>query len=183
LDDLTEDEILKLGIKSFKESVKSFELINILSELLDNPMLLYFDEIEISNVGILETLKRLHHDINNLIIVMISQKKAWDHISNNVDQSFISILEPEQTFYEFEGVKRFVQIAMEIYWTQNDVKPPEDPYFPLNGEFLKKYFKKSRGDIKEFLVLCVNSIEEIALGEVSIEELLADKKKETNLVM
>ncbi|MFW9867028.1 MAG: hypothetical protein ACFFEN_13110 [Candidatus Thorarchaeota archaeon] len=183
LDELTEGEIEDLGIKSFNENVRAFELIKIISESLENPILLYFEDIEMPNVGILESLKRLHHDIKNLTILMMINRITWDHISNNNDQSFLSILEPEQTFYEFESVKRFVQIAMEIYWTQNDIKPPENPFFPLSEELLKKFFRKLRGDVKSFLNLCINSIEEIGSGEVTLEQLLENKKKETNLVM
>ncbi len=177
--DLTREDLEKLSIKSnVEEDVISFEMIKLISEFFDQIIVLYFDDIEMpyenygkrAEIKMLEALKRFHHDIQKLMIIVNSLKKSWNKILNVADQSFCSILEPEQDFFDLNGLKKFIQIAMDIYWVQNDLKPPINPYFPLNPKILDIYYKKTNGNIRNFLTLCTNSIEKIGSGELSLEE-------------
>lgn len=184
--DLTREDFEKLGIKSkVEEDVISFEMIKLISEFFDHIIVLYFDDIEMpyenygerAEIKMLEALKRFHHDIKKLMIIVSSLKKSWNKILNVADQSFCSILEPEQDFFDLNGLKKFVQIAMDIYWVQNDLRPPINPYFPLNPKILGIYYKKTKGNIRNFLTICTNSIEKIGSGELSLEELQQEKEK------
>jgi len=189
-EEITQNDLEKINIKSkVEEDVNSLEMIKLISEFSDQTIVLYFDDIEMpyinygekAEIKILESLKRLHHDIKELIIIMMSLKKFWYKIINVIGHSFYSILEPEQDFFDLNGLKKFIQIAMDIYWVQNDLRPPINPYFPLNPKILDTYYKKTNGNIRNFLTLCTNSIEKISSGELSLEELQQEKEK--NLIV
>jgi hypothetical protein len=123
---------------------------------------------EVDEIKLLESVKRLHHDVKQLIIMIICAKKSWPKILNLADQSLSSILGPEIEFYNFSQLKVFITKAMDKYWLKSGIRPPINQYFPLNEKLINAFFEQTEGDIKNFLKLYVETISKIVSDEISI---------------
>ena len=143
---------------SFKDKIdnnkNSFEMIKIIGNYADEVILLYIDDIdlfyekyekdgELAEIKFLESLKRVHHDVKQLVLILICLKESWPKILKLADESFRSILGPEIEFYDLVQLKRLITKTMDKYWLKNGIKPPINQYFPINEKFVEKLGDKS----------------------------------------
>jgi hypothetical protein len=163
-----------LGFKNeIDTDENSFEMIKIIGNYSDKVILLYIDDIELpyekygesAEIKFLESLKRVHHDVKQLVIILICLKESWPKILKLADESFRSILGPEIEFYDLVQLKGLITKTMDNYWLKNGIKPPINQYFPLNEKLINTFFKKTEGDIKNFLKLCIETIDKIIASE------------------
>jgi hypothetical protein len=147
----------------------SFELLKLIGAFSNEVILLYFDDIETpyekygdkAERMLLESIKRLHYDVRQLIIILICSRKSWHKILRIADESFISILGPELEFYDISHLKRYITKIMDEYWLEVGVKPPINQYFPLTEKLIEGFFDQSEGDIRKFLGLYVEAIDTV----------------------
>ncbi|MFX0057977.1 MAG: hypothetical protein ACFE85_11695 [Candidatus Hodarchaeota archaeon] len=152
----------------------SLEMIKLIGSFSNEVILLYFDDIELpyekygqfAERKLLETLKKLHREVKQLIIIIICLRKSWPKILSLADQSLSSILGPEMEFYDFSQLKIFITKAMDKYWLENDIKPPINQYFPLNEKIINDFFEQSEGDIRTFLKIYLEAIDKIISDEI-----------------
>ena len=160
---------------SIQADDKSLEMIKLIGETSDKVILLYFDDIElpyekhgeIYQRKLLEAIKRLHHDVKQLIIILICPKKKWSIISNLADRSLASIFGPELEFYDFSIVKALIVKMMDEYWSKRGITPPQNKYFPFNERLINYFFEESKRDIRKFLKVYVKMIDKLLSGELS----------------
>lgn len=165
-------------ILGFEETIgideNALEMIKIIGNFSNEVIILYFDDIESpyekygdrAEISILELIKRLHHDVKQLIIIMACAKTAWSTILSLADDGFISILGPEQEFYDLSQLKMYIAKIMEDFWLENRVKPPSNKYFPLNDKLLNIIFEQSKGDIRRLLKLYIETINKFVIHEL-----------------
>ena len=183
---LNAQELSYLNIKfDIKDDDISLEMIKLISENTDNILVLYFDEIEgaYKNYGeeaeeakrkILESIKRLHHYIKKLSIIIINSKELWAKILDLAGPSLSSTLEQELEIKPFNLIdfKKFVANSMEIYWKKNNVIPPSNPFYPLNEKLIEIFFHETKGNPRLFVKFCNKFIEKIIKEELSLEQLI-----------
>jgi len=137
------------GIKETEDNIIKSKLIDEISESFTN-----MDEDE----------KELYID------VLLEGSPTFDEFMRNIDTKS----EFKLTKQSFNNLKsNFVKI-MEEYWSENNLKPPIYPLFPLNEKILDNIFQKTDGnprliieEIKDF----VNKSEESSeLKKVKLEE-------------
>lgn len=170
-----EQNILRFE-KEIKVAENSLELIQLIGNFSNDVLLLFFDDIELpyekygeyAGRKWLESIKRLHYDVKQLIIILICSKDSWLKILNLSDESFSSILGPEIKFDDFAQLKVFITKTMEEYWLKSDINPPINPYFPLNEKLVNLFFEKTERDIRRFLKLYIEAIAKIISGELSL---------------
>jgi len=182
LDCLTKEEEMKLGMRtSIRDDENSLEIIKAMCASFKAPVLLFFEDIELISqkyggeyeekwgvkaaTVFLNTLHSLFTKISNIVIILPCIKTSWNELLKFANTSLLSILDPQIEFFSFEKLKRKIIIVMEIYWLRNKIRPPINPFFPLNEVILESLFEKSNGNIKKFFVLYVKSIQEIIEGE------------------
>jgi len=168
------------NLLGFKDNIEtddiSFEMIKLIGNLSNGVILLYFDDIELpytefgefAERKFLETLKRLHREVKQLIIILICSRNSWSKILSLADESLSSILGPEMGFYDFSQLKGFISNAMDEYWLKNGIKPPVNKYFPLNEKLINVLFEECEGEIRRFLKLYRETIGKIISGEISM---------------
>ena len=152
----------------------SLELIQLITKFSNKVIVLYFDDLELpyekyggkAESKLLESIKRLHHDANQLVIILVCSKNSWTKILNLAGESFNSILGPEIEFYDTSQLRIFVRKAMEEYWIKNSISPPKNPYFPFNEGLIDIFFEKTKGNLRSFLKICIEIIRKIILGEI-----------------
>ena len=179
---LTEEEEMTLGMStSIIDDENSLEMIKYMCESFKAPVLLFFEDIELINhkygaeygekwgvkaeTVFLNILYSLFTKISNVVIILPCIKTSWIELLKFSNESLLSVLEPEFEFFDFEGLKRKIMIIMDLYWLRNKIRPPGNPFFPLNEALLETLFKKSNGNLKKFFILCIKSIQEILDGE------------------
>lgn len=174
---LSISEKMVLGFENDIETDdNSLEMIKLIGNFSNEVILLYFDDIELpyekygndAERKLLESIKRLHYDVKQLIIIIVCSRKSWSKILNLADESFSSILGPEMEFYNFSQLKVFISKAMEQYWSKNSVKPPINHYFPLNGKLINVFFEQTKGDLRRFLKLYIEAIGKLISSEILI---------------
>ena len=60
---------------------------------------------------------------------------------------------------------------MDFYWLQNRIRPPSNPFFPLDEDLLETFLEESQGNLKKFFILWIKSVEEILLGKKAPAEI------------
>ncbi|KKN44800.1 hypothetical protein LCGC14_0689370 [marine sediment metagenome] len=180
-DELNEEEKKRLGLMtSISEDKNSLEIIKCICDSFEEPVLLFFDDIELINqkygeehgerlgrvaeLVFLNTFISFLAEIKNTVIILPCIKTSWKVLLNFSNNDLRSILESSKIeFFDLEGLKRKIMKVMDFYWLQNKIRPPTNPFFPLNDDSIEKFFKKSRGDLKKFFTLCIKTIEDILL--------------------
>ena len=175
-EELSENEKDLLGFESsIQEDDKSLEMIRLIGETSSKVILLYFDDIELplekygesAQRRLLEGLKRVHHNVKQLIIILICPEKKWSSIKDLADESFTSILESKLNFYNFFDVKALIVERNDDFWSKRDMIPPEEEYFPFDESDITFFFEKSKGDISKFLKVYLKMIYKFLSGELS----------------
>ena len=98
----------------------------------------------------------------------------WTRLVEIAGPTISSTLEPELELKPFNlnDFKTFVANSMELYWEKNNVKPPSNPFFPLNEKLIEIFFHETKGNPRNFLKLCIKFIEEIVMEKLSLEEVI-----------
>lgn len=196
---LTEQELEKIGQKYLIEEAPDLCLsaLRVLLSLLDKPIILYFDEIEMTyrqfgaevEVGFLETLKRIYNELHNSLIVTSCLEDIWERIYNLADPPLRSRMERERSLRPFteEDIIRFYKMAMAYFWDENNLEVPGDPLFPLNEKALKIIYQKTHGVprlvikmTKMFIdqILFEGEVAEIKEGELEVPKVRAQMQEE-----
>ena len=175
-EELSENEKNLLGFESsIQTDDKSLEMIKLIGETTNKIIILYFDDIELpyekygasTQRKFLEALKRLHRDVNQLIIILICPKKMWSTTSSLADGSLRSILELELEFYGFSLIKASIVERNDVFWSKRGYPPPTNKYFPFNENLVTYFFEQSKGDIRNFLKVYKRMIDKLISGELS----------------
>jgi hypothetical protein len=175
-EELSENEKNLLGFEnSIQTDDKSLEMIKLIGETTNKIIILYFDDIELpyekhgasAQRKYLEALKRLHHDVNQLIIILICPKKMWPTISSLADGSLRSILERQLAFNGFSLVKTLIAERNDVFWLKRGYAPPTNKYFPFNEKIVTLFFEQSKGDIRNFLKIYKRMIDKLISGDLS----------------
>lgn len=186
-EDLDEDELDILGINSvIEEDDVCLAIIKILSENIDDTIILYFDELESpyrmhgeeAERKFLEVLKRLYNEVKNLLIIIAVLKEIWPRILEIADAPLRSRMEPEQELkkWNFDDLKLYFAKSMAHFWAQNNLNPPAYPLFPLNDQVLQAVYNKTDGNQRSIIKLIRIFIDKIVMGDMTVEELIADEK-------
>lgn len=186
-EDLDEDELDILGINSvIEEDDVCLAIIKILSENIDDTIILYFDELESpyrmhgedAERKFLEVLKRLYNEVKNLLIIIAVLKEIWPRILEIADAPLRSRMEPEQELkkWNFDDLKLYFAKSMAHFWAQNNLNPPAYPLFPLNDQVLQAIYNKTDGNQRSIIKLIRIFIDKIVMGDMTVEELIADEK-------
>ena len=167
------DNILDIE-NEVRAAENSLELIQLITKFSNEVIVLYFDDLELpyerfggnTENKLLESIKRLHRDAQQLVIILVCSKNSWAKILNLASESFSSILGPEIEFYDTSQLRIFVKKAMEEYWIKNNISSPKNPYFPFNEGLIDIFFEKTKGNLRSFLKICIEIIRKIILGEI-----------------
>lgn len=181
-DELTFEEKIQIGVTSdVFDDENSLEMIKCISDSFKDPILLFFDDIEsiyhkygedygekwgpISEMEFLKKFYQFFLEIKNTVIFLPCIKRLWNNLLFFSNRSLRSELELNFIyFYNLEGLKKKILKVMDCYWLQNNVRPPSNPFFPLNDELLEILFEKSFGNIRKFFFLYVKTITNILDG-------------------
>jgi len=183
LDNLTSEEELTLGIRTkVRNDENSLEMIKCISDSFEDPVLLFFEDIELirqkyveeygerlgikAETAFLNTFYSFFTEIRNVLIIIPCNKGLWNELLEFSNVNLRSVLELSKIeFFDLEGLKRKITKVMDFYWHQNRIRPPENAFFPLNEDLLESFLEKSHGNLKKFFVLWIKSIEEILVGK------------------
>ncbi|TFG24942.1 MAG: hypothetical protein EU533_01630 [Promethearchaeota archaeon] len=169
---LSIDEKNLLRLEDIEADDKSLEMIKLISNVSNEVLLLYFDDIELpykqhgehAEIKFLEALKRLQRDVKQLVILLICSRKLWPTILNLTDGAFSTILGPQMEFYDFSQIKVYIAQVMDGYWKNNGMNLPENKYFPFNEKLLDLFFEQSDGNIRKFLKIFITMLDKIVSG-------------------
>ena len=182
-DELTIEEKIQIGVTSnIFDDENSLEMIKCISDSFEEPLLLFFDDIEsyyhvngkeygekwgrVSEMEFLKKFYQIFLEINNVAIFLPCLKSFWNDLLFFSNRSLLLELELNILyFYNLEGLKKKIVKVLDFYWLQNDIRPPSNPFFPLNDELLEILFEKSFGDIRKFFFLYIKCIDEILDGK------------------
>jgi hypothetical protein len=182
LDDLTKEEESKLGVNSsITDDENSFEMIKSICDSSKEPIFLFIEDIELINheygaidgkkTGItaekrfLEILYEFFLEMKNILIIVPCVNSLWKELLSFTNQSFFSILDSNQLeFFDLSWLKRKIIKLMDTFWLKNAIKPPGNPFFPLDERLIEQSFDKSHGNLKKFYSLCIRALEDIVEG-------------------
>lgn len=182
LDDLTKEEESKLGVgSSITTDENSLEMIKSICNSSKDPILLFFEDVELinheygaldgKNIGIkaekvfLEILYEFFLEMKDILIILPCINSFWKELLSFTNQSFLSILESnELEFFDLNWLTRKIIKLMDSFWLKNSIKPPGNPYFPLDENLIEQFFDKSHGNLKRFYSLFIKAIEDILEG-------------------
>ena len=112
-------------------------------------------------------------EIKNTVIILPCIKTSWNVLLKFSNDNLRSVLESRKIeFFNLEGLKRKIMKVMDFYWLQSNIRPPPNPFFPLNDDSIEKFFEKSQGDLKKFFTLYIKAIEEILRGKTIPAEIV-----------
>ncbi|TFG02021.1 MAG: hypothetical protein EU540_02395 [Promethearchaeota archaeon] len=182
-EDLEAEELKELGINSvIEEDDICLAMIKIITENLDDVLILYFDELEspyrmhgeAAEMKLLEILKRLYNEVKGLVIGIAVLKEIWPRVLEIADAPLRSRMEPEQELKPFSlnDLKIFFSKTMETFWDDNNLNPPLYPLFPLNEKLIEMIFEKTNGNPRNSIKLCRKFIDKVVMEEMTIEELM-----------
>ncbi len=182
-EDLEAEELKELGINSvIEEDDICLAMIKIITENLDDVLILYFDELEspyrmhgeAAERKLLEILKRLYNEVKGLVISIAVLKEIWPRVLEIADAPLRSRMEPEQELKPFSlnDLKIFFSKTMETFWDDNNLNPPLYPLFPLNEKLIEMIFEKTNGNPRNSIKLCRKFIDKVVMEEMTIEELM-----------
>jgi len=189
-DKLNKEDKKRLGLRtSISEDKNSLEIIKCICDSFEEPVLLFFDDIELINqkygeeygerwgrtaeLVFLNTFISFLTEIKNTVIILPCIKTSWNVLLNFSKDNLRSLLESRKIeFFDLEGLKRKIMKVMDFYWLQSNIRPPPNPFFPLNDDSIEKFFEKSQGELKKFFTLCIKAIEEIIRGKTIPAEIV-----------
>ncbi|MHA1727894.1 MAG: hypothetical protein ACTSWY_04100 [Promethearchaeota archaeon] len=186
-EDLDEEDLDILGINSvIEEDDVCLAIIKLLTENLEDTLILYFDELESpyrmhgeeAEQKFLEVLKRLYNEVKNVIIVIAVLKEIWPRILSIADAPLRSRMEPEHELkkWSFDDLKLYFAKSMVHFWRQNNVNSPAYPLFPLNDQLLNTIYNKTDGNQRSIIKLIRIFVDKLVFGDMTIEELMEDEK-------
>jgi len=189
LNNLTEEEGLTLGIPTnIRDDENSLEMIKCMCNSFEDAVLLFFEDIELihqkygeqygeiwgikAETVFLNTFYSFFTEIRNVLIILPCIKTSWNGLLKSSSINLRSVLESYQIeFFDLKGLKRKIMKIMDFYWLQNRIRPPSNPFFPLDEDLLETFLEESQGNLKKFFILWIKSVEEILLGKKSPAEI------------
>ena len=182
-DMLNEEELASLGINNpISEDKNSFELISYICNSFEEPIMLFFEDIELihqkygeeyeerwgrgAQYKFLNVFNSFLEKIRNVVNILPCLKTSWNVLLKFSNHDLRSVLELSKIeFFDFERLKRKIMKVMDFYWLQSKIRPPENPFFPLNVDLIERFFKRSNGDLKRFFTHCIKTMEDILQGK------------------
>ncbi len=173
---LSPEELEALDVRTYLEdddvTLAAFKL---LTEGSDRPILLFIDEMEgpFNTYGeegerrFLEVLKRIYNECTNVLIIASCLTEIWDRVYNIADAPTRSRMETPVQLEKFsrEHVATFVEESMELYWDENNIDPPPNPYFPLTEDDITQIYDHSNGVPREAIRQVITRVDEILFGK------------------
>ncbi|MBD3350699.1 MAG: hypothetical protein GF364_04345, partial [Candidatus Lokiarchaeota archaeon] len=175
-ENLEEEKMDILGVNGIIEDTdQCLVIIKLLCEHLDKVIVLYFDEVEnpYRMLGeqaeriFLENIKRLYNEVRNLVIIISILKEIWPRLIHIADQPLLSRMEPERELKKFSmrDTETLYLTAMGKFWDENNLNPPENPFFPLNKSILTDIYNKSDGNPRTLIKLIRLLMDDILYNE------------------
>jgi len=163
-------------------------MIKCICDSFEDTVILFFENIELiyqkygnqygEKLGIktetvfLNVFYSFFTEIRNVLIILPCNKPSWYGLLKLSNVNLRSVLESNEIeFFNLKELKRKIMKVMDFYWLQNRIKPPINPFFPLNEDLLETLLNKSYGNLKKFFFLWIKSIEEILLGNKAPAEI------------
>ncbi len=173
---------------NISDDKNSLEIIKLICESFKNKVLLFFDDIELisqkygaqygnelgekAQIVFLNTLASLYNEVSNIIILLPCAKESWQSLLKYSNNYFRNLMVSKKIeFYDLEELKRKMTKVMDFYWIQNNMRPPTNPFFPLNNDLLEAFFEQAEGNLETFFNLSIKRIEDILSGRISSEDL------------
>jgi len=173
---LSESELIKLGIsRVIEEDDICIAALKIITKLSDRPIIFYFDELEIpfnsygpeAEIRLLSIQKRMYNEISNALIIVACLSEIWPRIIQIIDSAMKSRMEMalELKPFTLEDTKMHFKRAMAVFWDENNIPAPPDPFFPLNENVFKIIFEKTKGNPRDTIKMTKVFIDQILLDE------------------
>ena len=181
---LSEEELNKLSVsRVIEEDDFSVAALKVISQLLDRPIIFYFDELEIpynsfgaeAEIRLLSIQKRMNNEISNALIVVACLSDIWTRITQIIDSAMRSRMEMElelKPFTQKDTINLYLR-AMGKFWDENNLPAPPDKFFPLNEEVFTLVFQKTRGNPRDSIKMI-----KVFIDQILYDEELADHFKE-----
>ena len=184
-DELNEQEMRELGLSTMiSDDRNSLAIIKLICTSFENIVLFFFDDVELiyqkygekegykygekAEIEVLYALNTFFGEVKNTIIILPCFKESWKVLLKYSNNYFRNVLESSKIeFFDLEGLKRKIIKVMDFYWLENKIRPPENPFFPLNADLVENIFEQSQGSIKNFFNLYMGKIEEILSENIS----------------
>ena len=158
----TNNPILPNNKQSFLEDDElCFTALKLVLKYVDKPVIFYFDEIEslfvnygeIPEVRLLEKIKRLYNECENVLIIVSSLPNIWERILKLSTVSAVSRFESPSVLKRFtlDDITNLVEEYMGKYWTINNLDSIHFPskIWPFEEEELKHIQQASDGNPRE----------------------------------
>lgn len=179
---LTEAELDKLGVsRVIEEDDISIAALKVVASHIDRTIIFYFDELEIpynsfgseAEKRLMSIQKRMYNEIPNTLIVVACLGEIWPRIIQITDSAMRSRMEMELELHPFnlEDTKRLFLHAMRIFWDENNIPTPADPYFPLNEGAFTVIFQKTKGNPRDSIKMTKVFIDQILYDEATFKHL------------
>lgn len=184
-EELNEQEKKELGLSTkISDDQNSLAIIKLICTSFENIVLFFFDDVELiyqkygeeqgdkcgekAEIEFLDALNTFFGEVKNAIIIIPCFKESWKILLKYSNNYFRNVLESSKIeFFDLEGLKRKIIKVMDFYWLENKIRPPENPFFPLNADLVENIFEQSQGSIKKFFNLYMGKIEEILSENIS----------------
>lgn len=169
---LSEEDMETLGVSHIiEEDDVCLVTIKLLTENVDRPIILYFDELEIpyrtfgdeAEIRLFETIKRLYNEVRSIIIVTACLTDVWERVLDLADPATKTRMEQTANLAPFnvEDIKKFYIAAQQVFWDAQNLNPPEDLYFPLDEGIFPQIHKASEGNPREAIRLIGDALDSI----------------------
>jgi len=173
---LSEFELNQLDVNSIiKGDEACLCMIKIITENLDRALILYFDEFEspyneegrIAIIKLIAIIKKLHKEVNNLVIILAVLKGLWPKITETADEDLLSHLEFNYELKPFtlNDLRMLIEKTMENYWKDNKLYPPYDHLYPFNEKIIESIHNITRGNPRDSIKLSYEFVNNFILGE------------------
>ncbi|MFQ6123091.1 MAG: hypothetical protein ACE5R6_00580 [Candidatus Heimdallarchaeota archaeon] len=169
---LSEEEMEILGVSHIiEEDDMCLATLKLLAENIDQPIILYFDELEIpyrtfgdeAEIRLFETIKRLYNEVRSIIVVTACLSDVWERILDLADPATKTRMEQTANLVPFavEDIKQFYIAAQQVFWDAQNLNPPEDLFFPLEEDIFPQIHKASEGNPREAIRLIRDALDSI----------------------
>ena len=131
------------------------------------PIIFFFDEIESlfisfgdrAEIRLLEKIKRIYNDLNNVLIILCSLPDVWERILSLSTVSAVSRFEVPTMLSRFklEDLEKLITDYLNIYWTNRQLNLPfPSPTWPFQTDEIKEIHSISDGNPREAMKILRN---------------------------
>lgn len=156
-----DNPILPNEARSFLEDDElCFQALKMVLKCADRPIMFYFDEIESlfvslgerPEIRLLEKIKRMYNELENVVIVLSSLPQVWERIVQLSTVSAVSRFENPTLIGRFtkEDLNNFVTEKLGRYWDDHHItRSVPTPVWPFQQEELEAVHSESGGNPRE----------------------------------